>query len=55
VAVYARAIALYWWGPDTATERPVQYNRTWMAVAVLLLAITLLGAGIWPRLLGGAL
>jgi multicomponent Na+:H+ antiporter subunit A len=53
VAVYARAIALFWWGPDTSPERPGQYNKTWMAVAVLLLAITLLAVGVWPRLLGG--
>jgi NADH:ubiquinone oxidoreductase subunit 2 (subunit N) len=53
VAVYARAITLFWWGPDTSPERPVQYNKTLMAVAVLLLAITLLAAGVWPQLLGG--
>jgi multicomponent Na+:H+ antiporter subunit D len=54
VAVYARAIALFWWGPDTSQERTVQYNKIWMAAAVLLLAITLLAAGVWPQLLGGA-
>jgi formate hydrogenlyase subunit 3/multisubunit Na+/H+ antiporter MnhD subunit len=53
VAVYARAIALFWWGPDTSPERSDQYNKTWMAVAILLLAITLLAAGVWPQLLGG--
>ncbi len=53
VAVYARAIALFWWGPDTSPERPVPYNKTLLAIAVLLLAITLLAAGLWPRLLGG--
>jgi formate hydrogenlyase subunit 3/multisubunit Na+/H+ antiporter MnhD subunit len=53
VAVYARAIALFWWGPDASPERPSQYNKIWMAVAVLLLAITLLAAGVWPQLLGG--
>jgi formate hydrogenlyase subunit 3/multisubunit Na+/H+ antiporter MnhD subunit len=54
VAVYARAITLFWWGSDTdSVERPVQYNKILMAVAVLLLAITLLAVGVWPRLLGG--
>jgi len=54
VAVYARAITLFWWGSDTVSaERPVQYNKILMAVAVLLLAITLLAVGVWPRLLGG--
>ncbi|MDR3776130.1 MAG: proton-conducting transporter membrane subunit [Terracidiphilus sp.] len=54
VAVYARAITLFWWGSDTASaELPVQYNKILMAVAVLLLAITLLAVGVWPRLLGG--
>lgn len=53
VAIYARAIALFWWGPDTSPKRPSQYNKIWMAVAVLLLAITLLAAGVWPQLLGG--
>lgn len=53
VAVYARAITLFWWGPDTSPGRPVRYNRVFMALAVLLLAITLLAVGVWPRLLGG--
>lgn len=53
VAVYARAITLYWWGPDTTPERPVTYNKIWLAAAVVLLVVTLLVAGIWPRLLGG--
>jgi NADH:ubiquinone oxidoreductase subunit 5 (subunit L)/multisubunit Na+/H+ antiporter MnhA subunit len=53
VAVYARAIALFWWGPDTLPEQPSQYNKIWMAAAVLLLAITLLATGVWPQLLGG--
>lgn len=53
VAVYARAITLFWWGPDSSPERPVPYNKILMAVAVLLLVITLLAAGLWPQLLGG--
>ena len=54
VAVYARAIALFWFGPDPSQEtRPVRYNQTLMGVAVLLLVITLLVAGVWPQLLGG--
>lgn len=56
VAVYARAIALFWWGPDDldAKPHPHNYNRTWMAVAIILLVATLLATGLWPQLLGGA-
>jgi formate hydrogenlyase subunit 3/multisubunit Na+/H+ antiporter MnhD subunit len=54
VAVYARAITLFWFGPDISREtRSVRYNRTLMCVAILLLVITLLVTGVWPHLLGG--
>ena len=54
VAVYARAIALFWFGPDVSQEtRSVRYNQTLMGVAVALLVVTLLVAGVWPQLLGG--
>jgi multicomponent Na+:H+ antiporter subunit A len=54
VAVYARAIALFWFGPDISQEtRSVRYNRTLMGVAILLLVITLLATGVWPQLVGG--
>ena len=53
VAVYARAITLYWFGPDTSPEKAIPYNRALMGAAVLLLIIVILAAGFWPRLLGG--
>ncbi len=54
VAVYTRAITLFWFGPDISEEtRSVRYNRTLMGVAILLLVISLLVTGVWPQLLGG--
>jgi multicomponent Na+:H+ antiporter subunit A len=55
VAVYARAIALFWWGPDelNVKPRPYNYNKILMALAIILLVVTLLAAGLWPQLLGG--
>jgi multicomponent Na+:H+ antiporter subunit A len=57
VAVYARAVALFWWGPDSGAAPPPArpYSRPLHAAAVVLLAVALLAAGLWPRLLGGAL
>jgi multicomponent Na+:H+ antiporter subunit A len=55
VAVYARAIALFWWGgAGNVSEDPRAYNRPLLAAAVVLLALALLVAGFWPQLLGGA-
>jgi hypothetical protein len=54
VAVYARAIALFWWGAGSVSEDPRSYNRPLLAAAVVLLALALLVAGFWPQLLGGA-
>jgi multicomponent Na+:H+ antiporter subunit A len=54
VAMYGRAIALFWWGaPDTPPPVERAYNRTLLAAAVVLLALGLLAAGLWPQLLGG--
>ncbi len=55
VAIYARAIALFWWGEpqEEAVTAGATYNRTLLAAAVVLLVVTLLATGIWPRLLGG--
>jgi formate hydrogenlyase subunit 3/multisubunit Na+/H+ antiporter MnhD subunit len=58
VAVYARAIALFWWGPEVVPHNAQDrraYNRPTMAVSLILLALALLATGIWPRFLGGAL
>jgi NADH:ubiquinone oxidoreductase subunit 5 (subunit L)/multisubunit Na+/H+ antiporter MnhA subunit len=56
VAMYARAIALFWWGEpqDESVAAGATYNRTLLSSAVVLLIVVLLLAGIWPRLLGGA-
>ena len=54
VAVYARAIALFWWGAGSVSENPRAYSRPLLAAAVVLLALALLVAGFWPQLLGGA-
>jgi NADH:ubiquinone oxidoreductase subunit 5 (subunit L)/multisubunit Na+/H+ antiporter MnhA subunit len=54
VAVYARAITLFWFGRDISQEtRSLRYNRTLMGVAILLLVTTLLVTGVWPQLVGG--
>jgi multicomponent Na+:H+ antiporter subunit A len=54
VAIYARAITLFWWGPEISPH-PVasSYSRFMLAAAVVLLALVLLATGFWPRLLGG--
>lgn len=56
VAVYARAIALFWWGEEDGPPAPAlkTYNRPLLAIALLLLVLAVLGLGIWPRILGGA-
>jgi multicomponent Na+:H+ antiporter subunit D len=53
-AMYGRAMALFWWG-KTDTPPPVEraYNRPVFGAAVVLLALALLAAGLWPQLLGG--
>jgi multicomponent Na+:H+ antiporter subunit A len=60
VAVYARAVALFWWGPESGAAPPAArparpYHRPLLSAAVLLLSAALLAAGLWPRLLGGGL
>jgi multicomponent K+:H+ antiporter subunit A len=57
VAVYARAIALFWWGPETENAKPElrRYNRLIFGVALTLLMAALLVAGVWPRFLAGGL
>ena len=54
VAIYARAIALFWWGPEISPHpAPPSYSRFMLGAAVVLLALALLVTGFWPRLLGG--
>ena len=54
VAMYGRAIALFWWGkPDTPAPVARAYNRPLLGAAVVLLALALLCAGLWPQILGG--
>jgi len=56
IMIYARAIALYWWGAEKSpAPQPLhQYNPSVLGFAVVLLTLALLVAGLWPRLLGGA-
>jgi formate hydrogenlyase subunit 3/multisubunit Na+/H+ antiporter MnhD subunit len=54
VAMYGRAIALFWWGkPDTPPPLVQAYSRPVLGIAMGLLAVAVLAAGIWPQLLGG--
>jgi NADH:ubiquinone oxidoreductase subunit 2 (subunit N) len=54
VAMYGRAIALFWWGkPDTPPPLVQAYSRPVLGIAIGLLAAAVLAAGIWPQLLGG--
>jgi multicomponent Na+:H+ antiporter subunit A len=54
VAIYARAITLFWWGPEISPHSAApSYNRLMLGAAVVLLALALLATGFWPRLLGG--
>jgi len=54
VAIYARAITLFWWGPEISPQPAgPSYNRLLLGAAVVLLALALLATGFWPRLLGG--
>ncbi len=53
VAIYARAVALFWWGPESSPPPEPAYNRFMLGAAVVLLALVLLATGFWPHLLGG--
>jgi hypothetical protein len=56
VAIYARAIALFWWGSGpTAGLKATspQYSRPVLAVALALLMLALVIAGLGPQLLEG--
>ena len=54
VAIYARAITLFWWGPEISPHPAApSYSRFMLGAAVVLLALALLVTGFWPRLLGG--
>jgi formate hydrogenlyase subunit 3/multisubunit Na+/H+ antiporter MnhD subunit len=55
VAVYARAIALFWWGAELAPASPRAYSRPVLATVLIVLMLALVAAGIWPQLLRGAL
>lgn len=61
VAVYARAIASFWWGGESADAtgvadaRAAGYSRPLLATAVVALSLAVLAAGFWPSLLGGRL
>lgn len=57
VAVYARAIALFWWGEEKPPEKDdasCRSNPRLVAVSVVVLALCLLLIGLMPRLVGGA-
>jgi multicomponent Na+:H+ antiporter subunit D len=53
VAIYARAIALYWWGGEIAAPPERRYSRIGLGASIVLLALAALIAGIWPSVLGG--
>ena len=54
LALYARAIALFWWGSGPTTgSNATSYNRPLLGVALTLLMLALLVAGLWPQLLQG--
>ncbi|MGO9445917.1 MAG: proton-conducting transporter membrane subunit, partial [Thiobacillaceae bacterium] len=53
VAVYARAIALYWWGAVIPAPAERRYSRIALGASILLLVSAVLVAGLWPRVLGG--
>ena len=56
VAIYARAIASFWWGSGLSTALKAtspQYNRPVLGVALILLMLALMIAGLWPQLLEG--
>jgi NADH:ubiquinone oxidoreductase subunit 2 (subunit N) len=54
VAIYARAITLFWWGPEISPHPAApSYSRFMLGAAVVLLALALLVTGFWPRLVGG--
>jgi NADH:ubiquinone oxidoreductase subunit 5 (subunit L)/multisubunit Na+/H+ antiporter MnhA subunit len=57
VAVYARAIALYWWGPDPVEAKVAipRYSRPILGIALTLLMTVLIIGGLWPQLLAGGL
>lgn len=53
VATYARAIALFWWGPAPALAEHRGCDRPMIDTAIAILALVLIMAGAWPALLGG--
>jgi hypothetical protein len=52
VAIYARAITLFWWGPEAATHPALSYNRFMLGAAVVLLVFALRITGFWPHFSG---
>ena len=53
VAIYARAIALYWWGAEMPASPDPRYSRIALGASIALLVLAALVAGLWPRVLGG--
>lgn len=53
VAVYGRAIALYWFGSTTEAAPEQRYSRVALGAAIVLLVLAALIAGVWPKVLGG--
>jgi NADH:ubiquinone oxidoreductase subunit 5 (subunit L)/multisubunit Na+/H+ antiporter MnhA subunit len=53
VAIYARAIAVFWWGTGSPPPPARAYRQPVLGAAIVLLALALLAAGLWPQLLGG--
>jgi NADH:ubiquinone oxidoreductase subunit 2 (subunit N) len=55
-AIYARVIASFWWGSGSTTGSKAtgpHYNRPVLGVALTLLMLALVIAGLWPQLLQG--
>lgn len=57
VAVYARAIALFWWGAEPVEVKAAipRYSRLTLGIALTVLMTALIIAGLWPHLLAGGL
>ena len=52
VAMYGRAIAVFWWGSEIPAQCERRYSRVVLGASIVLLALAALIAGIWPRVLG---
>lgn len=53
VAIYARAVALYWWGAEMPAPPERRYSRVALGASIVLLVLAAIVAGLWPGVLGG--